>query len=112
MEINCGFLSARVYRGKGWWSAVGAVVTNRGCGLAERESAIRLSAKSEHLTDLTGKDNPQDTFACPVSGELFYGKTGFSPLSAQQVYAATLIQRAKAVGLKDAKAATAELAHA
>jgi hypothetical protein len=112
MELNLGPLSFRAYRGNGWWSAVGAVVTNRGCGLAQRESSIRASAKSEHLTDITGKDNPEDTFTCPVSGELFYGKTGFSPLSAQQVYAATLIKRAQAVGLQDAKAATAELANA
>ena len=47
-----------------------------------------------------------------LSGELFFGKTGFSPLTAQQVYAATLIKRAKAVGLQDAKAATATLANA
>lgn len=112
MELNLGPISLRAYRGNGWWSAESAFVTNRDSGLAMRESAVRVSAKSEHLTDLTGKDNPDDVFTCPVSGELFFGKTGFSPLTAQQVYAATLIQRAKAVGLQDAKAATATLANA
>jgi len=112
MELNLGPLSLRAYSEEGWWSVIGGIVTNRDSGLASRETAVRLSAKSEHITDMTGKDNPDDVFTCPVSGELFFGKTGFSPLSAQQVYAATLIKRAKAVGLKDAQAATATLANA
>jgi len=112
MELNLGPLSLRVYRGNGWWSAVGGIVTNRDSDLASRETAVRVSAKSEHLTDLTGKDNPDDVFTCPVSGELFFGKTGFSPLTAQQVYAATLIKRAKGVGHEGHQTGTRHLADA
>lgn len=113
MELNLGPLSLRLYSGSNWTHAEAAWVTNRFGGAARRETAINAGFKSDHLTELAGKDNPADSFTCPETKTTYYGKivqtpTGVYALSAQEVYTKSLYTRAVKEGLAAAEASTLE----
>jgi hypothetical protein len=118
MDINFGPIAIRVYSGDNWSHAELAWVTNRNGGKARRETAIKGGFKSEHLIDIVGKDNPADTFECPDTGTLYFGKivqgpSGVYVLSARDVYTKALYTKAVKQGLAAAESATnAELATA
>lgn len=111
MELNLGPISARLYSGSNWTHAELAWVTNRNGGMARRETAINAGFKSEHLLDTVGKDNPADSFECPETGTLYFGKivqtpTGVYAISAKEVYTKSLYTKAVKHGLAAAESAT------
>lgn len=111
MELNLGPISARLYSGTNWTHAELAWVSNRNGGMARRETAINAGFKSEHLLDAVGKDNPADSFECPETGALFFGKicqspTGVYAISAKEVYTKSLYTKAVKHGLAAAETAT------
>ena len=111
MELNLGPISARLYSGSNWTHAELAWVSNRNGGMARRETAINAGFKSDHLTEMAGKDNPADTFECPDTGILYFGKivsspTGVYAISAKEVYTKTLYTKAVKHGLAAAETAT------
>ena len=111
MELNLGPLSLRLYSGTNWTHAEAAWVSNRNGGMARRETAINAGFKSDHLTEALGKDNPADSFACPDTGSLFFGKiiqtpTGVYAISAKEVYTKSLYTKAVKHGLAAAESAT------
>ncbi len=111
MELNLGPISARLYSGSNWTHAELAWVTNRNGGMARRETAINAGFKSEHLLDAVGKDNPADSFECPETGTLYFGKivqtpTGVYAISAKDVYTKALYTKAVKHGLAAAETAT------
>jgi hypothetical protein len=119
MDLNLGPISLRLYsgqdRGKNWTHLEAAWVTNRNGGKARRETAVAASFKSEHLIDVAGKDNPADTFTCPDTGAVYYGKivqtpSGIYAVSATDVYTKALYQAAVKTGLTAAESATAKIA--
>ncbi len=79
MELNLGPISARLYSGSNWTHAELAWVSNRNGGMARRETAINAGFKSDHITDMVGRDNPADTFEDPATGTLYFGKIVSSP---------------------------------
>ena len=114
MELNLGPISARLYSGSNWTHAELAWVTNRNGGKARRETAINAGFKSEHLIDMVGKDLPSDTFECPETGTLFFGKivqtpTGTYVISAKDVYTRAVYERVCKEGLQEAEKVTSEL---
>jgi hypothetical protein len=121
MDLNLGPISLRLYsgkdRGKNWTHLEAAWVSNRNGGKARRETAVAASFKSEHLLEMAGKDNPADTFTCPDTGTVFFGKivqtpTGVYAISAADVYTKSLYTKAVKQGLTDAESATAKIAPA
>lgn len=117
MELNLGPLSLRLYSGSNWTHAEAAWVTNRHGGKARRETAINAGFKSEHLLDMVGKDNPADSFECPETGTLYFGRivqtpTGVYAISAQDVYTKALYTKAVKDGLAAAEASTLQPATA
>lgn len=118
MDLNLGPISLRLYsgqdRGKNWTHLEAAWVTNRHGGKARRETAVAASFKSEHLLEMTGKENPADTFTCPDTGTTFYGRivqtpTGVYAISATDVYTKSLYTKAVKEGLTAAEVATAKI---
>jgi len=114
MELNLGPISARLYSGSNWTHAELAWVSNRNGGMARRETAINAGFKSDHLTEIVGKDLPSDTFECPDTGTLYFGKivqtpTGTYVVSAKDVYTKAIYEKACKQGLQNAEAATAVL---
>lgn len=114
MELNLGPLSLRLYSGTNWTHAEAAWVSNRNGGMARRETAINAGFKSDHLTEALGKDLPSDTFECPDTGTLYFGKivqtpTGTYVVSAKDVYTKAIYEKACKQGLQNAEAATAVL---
>jgi len=114
VEINLGPISARLYSGNNWTHAELAFVSNRNGGMARRETAISAGFKSDHLIDMVGKDLPSDTFECPDTGTLYFGKivqtpTGTYVISAKDVYTRAVYERACKEGLKLAEQTTAGL---
>jgi hypothetical protein len=109
MQLTLGPIDIRFFSGKGWSSAEVALVTARKGGQAQRETCVRGSFKSEHLTEVFGEEDPTDMFLAP-DGQSYYGRVtpgldGDSHIiTAQQVYARK--QRADAIraGLKNAEA--------
>lgn len=121
MDLNLGPISLRLYsgtdRGTNWTHLEAAWVTNRHGGKARRETAVSAGFKSEHLLDMVGKENPADTFTCPDTGTVFYGKivqtpTGVYAISAADVYTKQLYEKACKEGLKAAESATSQIAPA
>lgn len=121
MDLNLGPISLRLYsgqdRGKNWTHLEAAWVTNRNGGKARRETAVAASFKSEHLLEMAGKDNPADTFTCPDTGTVYYGKivqtpTGVYAISATDVYTKSLYTKAVKQGLTAAESATAKISPA
>lgn len=111
MELNLGPISARLYSGSNWTHAELAWVSNRNGGMARRETAINAGFKSDHLTDIAGKDLASDTFECPDTGTLYFGKlvqtpTGTYVISAKEVYTRAVYEKACKEGLKQAESAT------
>jgi hypothetical protein len=111
MELNLGPISARLYSGKNWTHAELAFVSNRNGGQARRETAVSAGFKSDHLIDMVGKDNPADTFECPETGTLYFGKivqtpTGVYAISAKDVYTKSLYTKVVKEGLAAAETAT------
>lgn len=92
MQISLGPIDIRFYSGKGWSSGELAFVTARKAGEATRETALRTSFKSEHLTEIFGEEDPTDTFTAP-DGTTYHGRVtpGFDGdahvITARQVYA-------------------------
>lgn len=92
MQISLGPIDIRFYSGKGWSSGELAFVTARKAGQAQRETALRTSFKSEHLTEVFGDEDPTDSFQAP-DGQTYYGRvtSGFDGdahvITAEQVYA-------------------------
>ena len=114
MELNLGPVSFRLYQGGQATFAEVAYVTNRHGGAARRESWLNTGFGSTHLTDAIGKDNPADTFECPDTGTLFFGKvvqtpTGVYVISAKEVYTRSIYERACKEGLNNAETATAKV---
>jgi hypothetical protein len=111
MEFNLGPISARLYSGTNWTHAELAWVSNRNGGMARRETAINAGFKSEHLIDVVGKDLASDTFECPDTGTLYFGKivqtpTGVYVISAKEVYTKAIYTKAVKHGLAAAETAT------
>jgi hypothetical protein len=111
MELNLGPISARLYSGNNWTHAELAWVSNRNGGMARRETAINAGFKSEHLLDTVGKDLASDTFECPDTGTLYFGKivqtpTGVYVISAKDVYTKAIYTKAVKHGLAAAETAT------
>jgi hypothetical protein len=111
MELNLGPISFRAFSENGWTSYQLGFTTNANGGAAMRETAIKTSFKSDHLTELLGKDNQADTFEDPETGTLFFGKfcqtpTGTFYLTAKAVYTKALYQRITQTGLQEAERAT------
>lgn len=111
MELNLGPISARLYSGKNWTHAELAFVSNRNGGKARRETAVSAGFKSDHLIDMVGKDNPADSFECPETGTLYFGKivqtpTGVYAISAKDVYTKALYTKVVKQGLAAAETAT------
>lgn len=111
MELNLGPISFRAFSENGWTSYQLGFTTNANGGAAMRETALKTSFKSDHLTELVGKDNQADTFEDPETGTLFFGKfcqtpTGTFYLSAKAVYTKALYQRITKTGLQAAEQAT------
>ena len=111
MELNLGPISARLYSGTNWTHAELAWVSNRNGGMARRETAINAGFKSEHLIDAVGKDLASDTFECPDTGTLYFGKivqtpTGVYVISAKDVYTKAIYTKAVKHGLAAAETAT------
>jgi hypothetical protein len=94
-QFNLGPLEFRLGCGDGWTQLDFGLITDKQAGLASRETSGRLGFKSEHLTDMIGKPNPNDVYITP-EGERVYGKIvslpggGIHILSAHQVYAKQL----------------------
>jgi len=114
MEFNLGPISARLYSGTNWTHAELAWVSNRNGGMARRETAINAGFKSEHLIDVVGKDLASDTFECPDTGTLYFGRivqtpTGTYVISAKEVYTRAVYEKVCKEGLQAAESATAEL---
>lgn len=116
-ELVLGPLSLRAGGGDNWSQFDIGFSTNRNAGMAARETAIRFGFKSDHLLALTGTDNANDTYLSP-EGDTVYGKVSITPggavhvLTAQQVYAAQVHERARKAGLQSAADTAAELASA
>lgn len=55
----------------------------------------QLGVRSQHLTLAKGEDNKDDTFVCPDSGKTYFGKSGFSPITARRVFSIEMAKRAK-----------------
>lgn len=111
MELNLGPISIRSFSGNNWSSLELAFVTNRHGGMARRETALRSEFKSEHLIDAVGRENPADSFECPDTGTIFFGKIvelgdGIHMITAKEVYTRALFERAVKKGLADAESAT------
>lgn len=114
MELNLGPISARLYSGSNWTHAELAWVSNRNGGMARRETAINAGFKSDHLTDIAGKDLVSDTFECPETGTLHFGKivqtpTGTYVISAKEVYTRAVYEKACKEGLQQAESVTAQI---
>ena len=117
MDLNLGPIALRLYSGKdrgaNWTHLEAAWITNRNGGKARRETAVSAGFKSEHLIDMVGKDNPADTFTCPDSGTVYYGKivqtpTGVYAVSAADVYTKAIYTKAVRDGLTAAESATSK----
>lgn len=118
MKIQLGPIDLRFRQGSddehAWTNLELAFVTNRNGGKARRETALRAGFKSEHLVDLVGKDLASDTFECPDTGTLYFGKiiqtpSGTYVISAKEVYTRAVYEKACKEGLKQAEAATSTL---
>lgn len=70
--FSIGPIDIRYYAGQNWSSIELAFVTARKAGLAQRETAIRTSFKSEHLLETCGTENPSDTVT--VNGTTYAGR--------------------------------------
>jgi hypothetical protein len=110
-EFNLGPLTFRAYSGENWSHLELAIASNPKGGMARRETAVRLGFKSEHLIQMQGKDNPNDSLATP-EGNIVFGKVSVTPagvfvLSAQEVYALGLYQQSVKNGLLAAESAAA-----
>jgi hypothetical protein len=111
-EFNLGPITFRAYSGDNWSHLELAFATNARGGMARRETAVRLGLKSEHLIQMRGKDNPNDSFVTP-EGNVVFGKIDVNPagvfvLSAKDVYALGLYQQSVKNGLLVAEASAAE----
>jgi len=96
--------------GVNWTDTELAFVTGRnGAGFATRETALRAGFKSEHLLELAGEDDTNDTKV--VNGATYHGKrsTGFDGkdyvLSAEQIAARAEYRKAMRESQNQAKRA-------
>lgn len=110
-SFSLGPIDFRFYSGDNWSHTEIAWVTNRHGGMARRETAVKGGFKSDHLTDIVGKDNPADSFECPETGTLYFGKVvqtlgGVHVITAKEVYTKALYQKAVKQGLSQATTAT------
>lgn len=112
--LSLGPVDLRFFSGDNWSHAELAWVSNRNGGMARRETAVKGSFKSDHITDMIGKDLPSDTFECPETGTLYFGRIVQAPggvhvISAKQIYTKAIYQKAVKQGLSKATSATAAL---
>jgi len=113
MNIHLGPFALRYFGEAGVWSSLElAYVSNRHCGLARRESALRFSFKSEHCIEAFGLENPADVFTAD-DGSVTYGRIvihrgNASVLSAEQIYTANLLRKARQAARKVAEAGLAD----
>jgi len=109
MNINLGPFALRYYGEAGIWSSLElAYVSNRHCGLARRESAVRCSWKSEHSIEAFGLPNPADAFTA-TDGSITYGRIVIHrghayAISAEQLYTANLLRQARQAAREAAEA--------
>jgi len=102
MEINLGPVSIRKYDDKTFNNLVVGYVGKHGL-----ETAAQIGVRSQHLTLAQGKDNPNDSLVCPDSGKTYFGKTGLSNVTAQEVYAIEMGKLAEQAKLEASRAAMA-----
>lgn len=115
MDLSIGPVDIRAYGGNNWSHFELAWVTNRHGGKARRETNLKAGFKSDHLIDVVGKDNPADTFECPETGTLYFGRlvqagNTIHAISARDVYTKALYQKAVKDGLALAEKATLQSA--
>lgn len=95
-ELSLGPVALRLAFGDNWSQFDTCFRTRPNGGQAMRETAVRVGFKSDHLVDILGQPNPNDTYITP-SGETVYGRITMTPgggvhvLSAQQVFAKQLL---------------------
>lgn len=112
--LSLGPVDLRFFSGDNWSHAELAWVSNRNGGMARRETAVKGSFKSDHLTELAGQENPADSFECPETGTLHFGKivqtpTGTYVITAKEVYTKAIYLKAVKQGLSKATSATTAL---
>lgn len=110
MQIDIGPFSISHFSGKDWSWIDLAYVSNRKGGMAARTTNLRGSFRSQHLTEALGQDNPADTFTCPTTGTVYYGRIvqgsdGIHSISAKEVYSKALYTKAVKEGLTNASKA-------
>jgi hypothetical protein len=108
-QASLGPIEVRYFSGLNWSNFELAWVTARKQGFAQRETALRCSFKSEHLLDIAGTSNPDDTLT--VDGTTYHGRcsTGIDgavhTLTARQVAARAVRIQAMQQGLQQANRA-------
>lgn len=110
MELNLGPVTFSHYSGKDWSWIDLAWTSNKKGGMAARTTNLRGSFRSQHLTEALGRENPADTFTCPTTGTVYYGKIvqgsdGVHSISAKEVYSKALYESAVRDGLTNASRA-------
>jgi len=70
-------------------------------------TGTQVGVRSQHLTLAKGEDNADDTFECPDSHKIYFGKKGFSPIKARQVYAIEMAEKAKQARIEATRQALA-----
>jgi hypothetical protein len=110
MELHIGPFTVSHFSGSDWSWIDLAYVSNRKGGMAARTTNLRGSFRSQHLTESFGQDNPADTFTCPTTGTVYYGRIvqgsdGVHSISAKEVYSKALYTKAVKEGLTNASKA-------
>jgi hypothetical protein len=110
MKLSLGPIDIRFYSGQNWSTFEVGLVTARKAGMAQRETALRTSFKSDHLLEVFGEEDPTDQITTP-DGEVFCGRVtpgidgDAHVIPAEAVYAAHLRRQALREAAKVAKAA-------
>jgi len=104
--VSLGPVELRCSSGLNWSTFELAWITARKQGFAQRESTLRCAFKSEHLLDIAGTPNPDDSIT--VDGTTYHGRCatgvdgGLHTLTARQVAARAIRIQAIQQGLKQA----------
>lgn len=111
-------IEVHAYGDKNWSFLKASLVTDKEAGLVQRETAIQVGFKSEHLLEAVGEDNPSDS-STTADGTTYFGKIWRAPngdghsLTAKQVAARAQHQASmKAAAKQAAQAAVASQAAA
>lgn len=108
-RASLGPIEVRYFSGLNWSNFELAWVTARKQGYAQRETSLRCSFKSEHLLDIAGAPNPDDTLT--VDGITYQGRCSVGvdgdlhTLTARHVAARAIRIQAMQQGLQKAQQA-------